>query len=248
MAYFFSAVLTTSSKHRAERSLRDAWAWSSGTDGYESDDYVKTPLEGHHFDSEVAVVVDVQVAIMEGCEFVISGSSAIIRKQAIPKIRIFKIRRATMSTVIWRCGETMAPPLKLVEAPSSSARETMKRTLEEAPSATMKEQDASPAPNVPKRERGESLAGDGGAEHSVPDTSSGTTQWTPHYISSYAQGCDDIDQQLGTKTLECRLCGAKHSVRMNYCYACMSLFGTLRANKECFKRLTAEVSQRFGFN
>lgn len=112
---------------------------------------------------------------------------------------------------------------------------------------TLKERDGSPAPNITKRERGGDLAGDSGADHDVPDAAAGTTKWAPYYISSYAQGFDDIDRQLGTKALECKLCGAKHNIRINYCHACMSSFGTSRDDKEGFKRLIAEVPRRFGF-
>lgn len=89
---FFSAVLTRSSRRRAQGGLRDAWVWSHGNTGHDSDDYVGTPLEGHHFDSGAVVVIDAQVAIVEGCEFFISGTSAILCKQSIPKVVILKIR------------------------------------------------------------------------------------------------------------------------------------------------------------
>lgn len=65
--------------------LRDAWASSYGDTDYGSDHYAKTSLEGYHFDSEVAVVTDTQVAIMEWCESFIIESSAILCKQPIPK-------------------------------------------------------------------------------------------------------------------------------------------------------------------
>lgn len=87
-----------------------------------------------------------------------------------------------------------------------------------------------------------------GAGDSTPDTSSGGTRWSSTYISPYAQGCDDIEQQLIAKKLECELGGAANIVRMNYCHACMSLFGTSCEDKEGFKRLITGVAQRFGFS
>lgn len=102
----FGAVLTTSSKRRAEGDLRNAWARGDGTDGYDSGDYVKTSFEGYRCESEAAVVADTHVAIMEGFEFFISGTNAIIYKQAVPKAAILKVRWAAMNTVMWRRGET----------------------------------------------------------------------------------------------------------------------------------------------
>lgn len=64
-------------------------------------------------------------------------------------------------------------------------------------------------------------------------------------MSSHAQGCDDIEDQLSAKALGRKICGAKNDVRMNY-HACMSLFGSTRDAKEGFRRLTAEVSRTFG--
>lgn len=101
----FSAVLTTGSKHRAEGDLHDAWSWTYGNNGCDSDDCINTALAGYQFDSEVAVVVDAQVATKEGFELFIRGSSAMLCKHAIPKVAILKIRRTMVNTMIWRCGE-----------------------------------------------------------------------------------------------------------------------------------------------
>lgn len=199
---------------------------------------------------------------MEGCEFFISGSNAIlcnqaIPKVAIPKVAILKIRWATMNSVFWRCvGITKAkdaslrvvlkenpkPPLKLAEASSSSSSSSSKMPM------NTKERDGSSAPKVTMRERDGSLAGEDGADHGAPNAAPGPMQWTSQHNSSYAQGCDDVDEQLGTKIFEGKLCDAKNNVRMNYCHAWMSLFGMSHDVKERFKKLTAEVFRRFGFN
>lgn len=111
--------------------------------------------------------------------------------------------------------ENPKAPLKLVEASSSmSATEPMNITL--------RERDGSPAPNLTKQERGRSLASDGGADQSAPSTAEGSTTWVSNYVSSYARGCGDIDQQLHATTMECKVCGANNDVRMSWCHACMS--------------------------
>lgn len=65
---------------------------------------------------------------------------------------------------------------------------------------TLKERDGSLAPDFTKTERGGSLAGEYDAGHGAHGSPSGSTQWTSQYMSLYAQGCDDFDQQVGTKT------------------------------------------------
>lgn len=74
---FLSAVLTTgfTRKPWAEGDLREVWGHHD--DSYESGDPINTSREGYKFDSGAAVVVDAQVATMEGCQFFISGSNAI---------------------------------------------------------------------------------------------------------------------------------------------------------------------------
>lgn len=183
---------------------------------------------------------------MEGCRFFISASNAILCKVVFPKLAILKIRWATVNTMISRCGELATckesslrvvlkdspkPPMRLVEASSSKDSVSTAVVLKGAP-------------NVATKERGASPACDKGAGDSVP---SRNTQWTSTSTSSYARGCDDIDQQLSAKKLECQLCGAANDVRMNYCHACKSLFGASHEDKEGFKRLTAGFAQRFGF-
>lgn len=158
---FFRAILTTSTKRRAEGDLRGAWMTSYGNTDYDNDDYVKMSLKGYHFDSEAAVVVDTQVAIMEGCEFFISESHAILCKPPVPKAVILKIRWATMKTVIWRSGEVTKaqeastrvvlkenprPPLNPVEAPSSSLSPRQPMNL------VPKERDGSSAQDIAKQQ------------------------------------------------------------------------------------------------
>lgn len=56
------------------------------------------------------------------------------------------------------------------------------------------------------------------------------------YKSSHAQGCEDVGNQLGYQRLVSKLCNAKNDVRMHYCHACMSFFGSTRDAKEGLRR------------
>lgn len=161
-----------------------------------------------------------------------------------------------MNTVIRRCGQVTKVKdistrvvlkenpnqlLKLVEASSSSLSAT------EPMNTTLRVRGGSPAPNLSKQEWGGSLASDGGADNSAPNTAEGSTQWVSKSTSPYAQGCDDIDQQFNATAVECKLCGANNDVRMSYGHAGMSCFGAPFDDKEGSKRLTADVSRHFGF-
>lgn len=72
----FSVVFTARTERRAEGDLRDIGASSYSNTGYDSEDYVKTSLEGYHVDSEVAVVIDTQVAHMEWATMNLSFGAA----------------------------------------------------------------------------------------------------------------------------------------------------------------------------
>lgn len=51
-------------------------------------------------------------------------------------------------------------------------------------------------------------------------------QWISAYISSYANGCSDINQQLSAKKSEYQLCGTANDASLNHCHACIPRFGT----------------------
>lgn len=70
-----------------------------------------------------------------------------------------------------------------------------------------------------KEQRGSSAAGLF-ADLDAPQADPTPNEWESKYISSCAQGCDDIDDQLSYNTLLCKLRSSKNDVRMNYCHAC----------------------------
>lgn len=123
----------------------------------------------------------------------------------------------------------------------------LKERDESAAKVVLKERVESSANDVLK-ERYTSLAASLFADSNDHQTDTKPEEWTSKYVSSYAQGCGDIDNQSGSQTLVCRLCTAKNDAMMNYCHVCAPYFGSTRDAKEGFKRLTAEVSRRRGFN
>lgn len=58
--------------------------------------------------------------------------------------------------------------------------------------------------------------------------------------------CSDIGGIDATK-LECQLCRAGNDIRLHYCHACKSIFGTSKQVKEGLHRLAADVSLHVGF-
>lgn len=252
-----SAVLTTSTKRRVEGDLRDAWAWSYRNTGYDSDGYEEMPLAFYHADSGVGLVIDTQVAIMEGCEFFISGLSAILCKQADPKVASLKIWWATINSVIWRCGEVTkvkgaslrvvlkenpTPPLNLVEMSSSSSLSPSSAASAKVPmNITLTERGGSPAPNAVKSGTG------------VLRMTMARTMALPLQRRIYAVGvavlfavCAGLERHrsaFGHQRLGVNLCGANNDIN-----ACMSVLGTSNDVREGSNCLIAEVSRRVGFN
>lgn len=81
---FFRAVLTPSSKRRAWAAGDPRDEWDSREGDYDSDENIRTALEGYEFYGEVAEVVDMNMACMGGCQSSISESNVILCKDKIP--------------------------------------------------------------------------------------------------------------------------------------------------------------------
>lgn len=121
---------------------------------------IRTSLEGYKFDSELAAVVGTQMACLEGCQFSIRVSNAILRKEKFVRVAILKVRRAAVNGTIWGCDaftevpnsplrvvskENPNSPGKLAEAPSGTTAEPTNIVLKEAPDVVINVRAASPA-------------------------------------------------------------------------------------------------------
>lgn len=180
---FFSAVLTTGFRRRA---------WAEGDphdecghrdDGYDSDNHFRTCVDGY------------------------DSGPTMLCKDMFPKIAILKIRWATVNTVMWRCDELIKvhrsplrvvlkesprPSTKVIEASSWKDDHLAKIIFKEAPGVIVNERHTSPTWNT-------SFASN------VLDGIPADTHQATAYVSSCAQGCDDIEKELCASKLDCKL-------------------------------------------
>lgn len=84
--------------------------WESIEGDYDSDESIRTSLEGCKFDSEVAIVVGALLACLEGCQLFIRVTTAIVCKEKIPNVAVLKVGQAEVSTTIWRCDSCTEVP------------------------------------------------------------------------------------------------------------------------------------------